>query len=153
MHRYLPASGPLFLFGKPRCLARCANLVRQLSKYPYSIQNRSAYKVKHIHKNSVFILGWQTPQPETHPLPIPAHHSPEETGTHSPHVFCMWKSRQIEVYKVTKLLLQDVALGCQLHYWQSWTNEPSSGVKGTWGCLAFHWVMHSPFHHPYSNRH
>lgn len=52
MHRYLPASGPLFSFGKPGCLARCADLVRQLSDYPYSIWNRSTYKVKHICKNS-----------------------------------------------------------------------------------------------------
>lgn len=46
------------------CLARCANLVRQLSSYPYSTWNRRAYKVKHIHENNVFVLHQQTPQPE-----------------------------------------------------------------------------------------
>lgn len=46
------------------CLARCANLARQLSSYPYSIWHRSAYKAQHIHEKHIFILHQQTPQTE-----------------------------------------------------------------------------------------
>lgn len=139
--------GLCFSLGDQRCLARCANLARQLSSYPYSIWNRSAYKVKHIHEN-IFILHRQTPQPEI--LYLYLYITVQEKRSHIPHVFfaCEREAKYIGIQGRSRC---GTRLPTSVLTELNWLTLVWS--KRDTRMLGFHWVMRSPFYHPYCNRH
>lgn len=146
MHRYLQSSGPLFLFKRPVVFGKERKSCLTTFKLPlFQMEQKCLQSEAHSQEQRLQL----TPtNPSTrNSIPTPVHHSARGTITHSPRVFCTWKSGQIQRYirKITKVLTQDVGLGYQIQSLQSWNDLLCSGARQTWGCLAFTGSCTGPF--------
>lgn len=121
MHRYLQSSGPLFLFRRPVVLGKECKSCPTTFMLPLLHMEQTCLQSKALSQEQHCHLTLTNPSTRNS-IPIPVHHSAGETITHSPCVFCTWKSGQIQryVHKITKVLAQDVGLSYQVQSLQSW---------------------------------